>query len=106
MAFVTEGRLWSINVDQGGGAIGPPRPIADDQPESPSWEGDSRHIVYQTPNGLRRILADGSLPHPIALDLTGKAAPPPGRIGVPARACSSRAIRSTVLASFTPAACP
>ena len=34
--------------------------IADDQPESPSWEGDSRHIVYQTPNGLRRVLADGS----------------------------------------------
>ncbi|PYR19159.1 MAG: amidohydrolase [Acidobacteria bacterium] len=82
MVFVTEGRLWSINVDQGGGAIGPPRPIADDQPESPSWEGDSRHIVYQTPNGLRRILADGSLPDPIALDLTWKAAPTPGRIVV------------------------
>ncbi len=48
---------------------GRPHAIADDQPESPSWEGDSQHIVYQTPRGLRRVLADGSLPDPIALDL-------------------------------------
>ena len=56
--------------------------IADDQPESPSWEGDSRHIVYQTPKGLRRVLADGSPPEPIALDLTWRAAPPPERVVV------------------------
>jgi hypothetical protein len=56
--------------------------IAEDQPESPSWEGDSRHIVYQTPKGLRRILADGSPPDPIALDLTWRAAPLPERVVV------------------------
>jgi Tol biopolymer transport system component/imidazolonepropionase-like amidohydrolase len=82
MAFVTEGRLWTVAVDGEGGAIGPPDAIADDQPESPSWEGDSRHIVYQTPKGLRRVLADGSPPEPIALDLTWRATPPPERVVV------------------------
>ena len=82
MAFVTEGRLWTVAVDGEGGAIGPPDVIADDQPESPSWEGDSRHIVYQTPKGLRRVLADGSPPEPIALDLTWRATPAPERVVV------------------------
>jgi Tol biopolymer transport system component/imidazolonepropionase-like amidohydrolase len=80
MAFVSEGRLWTVAVDGEGAAISPPDEIADDQPESPTWEGDSRHIVYQTPRGLRRVLADGSLPDPIALDLTWRPAPPPGRV--------------------------
>lgn len=82
MAFVTEGKLWTVAVDGEGGAIGPPDVVAEDQPESPSWEGDSRHIVYQTPKGLRRILADGSPPDQVAVDLTWRAAPLPERVVV------------------------
>ena len=82
MAFVTEGTLWIVPVDERGGATGPPRAVATDQPESPSWESDSRHIVYQTPRGLRRIIADGSLPDPIALDLTWRNGTTPERIVV------------------------
>jgi len=82
MAFVTEGSLWIVPVDERGGATGPPQAVATDQPESPSWEGDSRHIVYQTPRGLRRIVADGSLPDPIALDLTWRNGTTPERIVV------------------------
>jgi Tol biopolymer transport system component/imidazolonepropionase-like amidohydrolase len=82
MAFVSEGRLWTVNVDGRGAATGPPTPIADDQPEAPSWEGDSRHIVYQTPHGLRRILADGSAPEALALDLAWQPSPAPPRIVV------------------------
>jgi hypothetical protein len=82
MAFVTEGALYVVPVDGSGGTTGPPRIVATDQPESPSWEGDSKHIVYQTPRGLRRIVADGSLPEPIPLDLTWRNGSTPNRIVV------------------------
>jgi Tol biopolymer transport system component/imidazolonepropionase-like amidohydrolase len=80
MAFVSEGRLWTVAVDGEGAPLGPPDTIADDQPESPSWEGDSRHLVYQTPKGLRRVLADGSPADSIALDLSWRPVPPPERV--------------------------
>src|SRR5262249_17237556 len=57
MAFVSGGRLWSVDVDARGNPTAQPFPIADDQPEAPSWEGDSQHVVYQTPAGLRRVPA-------------------------------------------------
>jgi Tol biopolymer transport system component/imidazolonepropionase-like amidohydrolase len=82
MAFVSEGALWTVAVDERGGAAGPPRPIATDQPDSPSWERDSQHIVYQTPNGLRRVLSDGGVPEPIPLALQWKSAAPPERVVV------------------------
>jgi len=82
MAFVTEGRLVTVPVDERGGATGPVREIANDQPESPSWEGDSRHVVYQTPVGLRRVLAEGSPPEPIALNLMWRPGAPPERVVV------------------------
>src|SRR5262252_1717465 len=82
MAFVTEGRLVTVPVDDRGAATAPVREIANDQPESPSWEGDSRHIVYQTPNGLRRVVAEGSPPESIALDLMWRPSAPPARVVV------------------------
>src|SRR5262249_16321413 len=82
MTFVSEGRLWNVGVDTRGAAANPPYAIADDQPESPSWEADSRHIVYQTPSGLRRILSDGSAPQPIPMELEWIPAAPPPRVVV------------------------
>ena len=82
MAFVRESALWVVPVDQRGGATGPPHEVANDQPESPSWEGNSKHIVYQTPRGLRRIVADGSLPEQIPIELTWRNAVAPARVVV------------------------
>jgi len=82
MAFVTEGKLWTVPVDARGSATGPVREIAADQPESPSWEGDSRHIVYQTASGLRRVIAEGGPPETIALDLFWRPSAPPARVVV------------------------
>jgi Tol biopolymer transport system component len=82
MAFVTEGRLWTVPVDTRGSPTGPPRDIASDQPESPSWEGDSRHIVYQTPSGLRRVIPEGGIPEVIPLDLQWQANRAPARVVV------------------------
>jgi imidazolonepropionase-like amidohydrolase len=80
MAFVGEGTLWTVSVDVRGMPVTAPFAIADDQPESPSWERDSRHLVYQTPAGLRRIAADGGSPEPIALDLEWTPERPPARV--------------------------
>jgi len=82
MAFVTEGTLWTVTVDERGSATAPPRPIATDQPDSPSWERDSQHIVYQTPAGLRRVSSDGGIPEPIPLSLEWKSPPPLERVVV------------------------
>jgi imidazolonepropionase-like amidohydrolase len=88
MTYASEGRLWNVNVDDNGGAIGPPIAIApsiargDEAPESPSWEGDTRHIVYQTPSGLRRIAADGGVPESIDVGLTWLPSPPEGAVVV------------------------
>ncbi len=82
IAFVTEGKLITVPVDNRGTATAAPREVATDQPGSPSWEGDSRHIVYQTPAGLRRITAEGSPPEPIALAVGWRPREPPSRIVV------------------------
>jgi Tol biopolymer transport system component/imidazolonepropionase-like amidohydrolase len=82
MAFVSEGKLLTVPVDNSGGVTGPLREVATDQPESPSFEGDSRHIVYQTPGGLRRIVSEGSPPEAIPLDMRWRPAEPPARVVV------------------------
>ena len=82
MAWVTEGKLWVAPVNPGGAIAGDPKPIAEDAPESPSWESDSQHLVYQTSRGLRRILASGGPPDAIRCDVAWLAAPPPDRVVV------------------------
>jgi Tol biopolymer transport system component len=82
MAFVSEGRLWNVDVDANGSATSPPRPIADDEPDSPSWEGDSHHIVYLTPKGFRRVISDGGPPESIECRLGWRPAEPASRIVV------------------------
>ncbi|HEY7284012.1 MAG TPA: amidohydrolase family protein [Vicinamibacterales bacterium] len=80
IAFVSEGTLWTVGVDGTGSPTAPPFPVAMDQPGSPGWERDSRHLVYQTPSGLRRILADGSAPQSIQIPLEWRAASPPAQV--------------------------
>ena len=82
LAFVTEGRLWTVPVDNRGMATGPAHDIASDMPESPSWEGDSRHIVYQTPAGLHRIIPEGGFPETVPVDLRWQPSRPPARVVV------------------------
>jgi Tol biopolymer transport system component len=85
MAFVSGGRIFVVPVDESGAATGAPAPVtalADPPADFPSWEGDSRHLVYQTADGFRRIPADGGPPQPIACDLTWSMAPRPDRVVV------------------------
>jgi Tol biopolymer transport system component len=85
MAFVTEGKLWVINVGTGGRPVGVPSAIADDQPSAPSWQGDSRYVFYLTPGGFRRVRADGDVPEPVPFDVRWAPSPPAARVVVHAQ---------------------
>ena len=77
VAYLSDGRLWVTAVDAGGKpTAGAPYQIADDLPDSPSWQGDSEHVVYVNPSGLRRATSGSS--ESIDADLGwGPSMPPP-----------------------------
>src|SRR5207248_4126422 len=79
MAYVSEGALMVVAVGLNGGPLGPPSLVAVDAADSPTWQGDSRHVVYLTPDGLRRVLADGGEPERIPLELSWNPPSPPDR---------------------------
>ena len=54
LAFAANGQLWTVDTDERGAHTTRPVAIAGDHPDSPSWERDSQHVVFQTPSRLRR----------------------------------------------------
>lgn len=82
MAFVSGGRLWSVPVDASAGPTAAPIEIADDFPEAPSWVGDSRHLVYLTPNGFKRVPAGGGSGDRIPIQMSWRGSAPPMRVVV------------------------
>ena len=60
-AFVAEGVLWTVEVDAQGVPNAPPKRLTSHPVAGAlSWTGDSKSIVYQTTDGLRRLhLEDG-----------------------------------------------
>jgi imidazolonepropionase-like amidohydrolase len=82
MAFAADGRLWVVPVDPTSAmATSTPVSIAEEFAESPSWAGDSRRLVYLTPNGLRR-LSDSSSAEVIVADMGWAPSRPPRRVVV------------------------
>ncbi|MBX7187859.1 MAG: amidohydrolase, partial [Vicinamibacteria bacterium] len=55
MAMIYEGVLAIVPVSPSGEPLGPPRHITTEQAHSPSWAGDSKHILYQSMDRLRLI---------------------------------------------------
>jgi len=79
MAFVSGDELWVAPIDLQAVPTGAPIMIANDHPSAPSWEADSRHLVYVTPDGLRRISSFGGEPSvPIDNGLGWSPSQPPG----------------------------
>ncbi|MFV1988486.1 MAG: amidohydrolase family protein [Gemmatimonadota bacterium] len=78
MAYVSDGLLWVVDVDADGDPIGPPDRLTNHHADAISWTADSRTIVYQTVDGLRRVsLDDGSI-DVIPVDLTWRRYPRDG----------------------------
>ena len=62
MAAIVDGRLAAFPVARDGRATGPMRYLSEDLASSPSWAGDSRHILYQAVDKFRIVdAADGSV---------------------------------------------
>jgi imidazolonepropionase-like amidohydrolase len=62
MAAAVDGHLATFTVDKDGTPTGAVRQLSNDLAESPTWTGDSRHILYQTDDRLKLVdVMDGSV---------------------------------------------
>jgi Tol biopolymer transport system component/imidazolonepropionase-like amidohydrolase len=55
MAAVIDGHLSAWAVGRDGTPLGPPRRLSPDLASTPSWSGDSRLLLYQTPGRFRIV---------------------------------------------------
>jgi hypothetical protein len=79
MAAVYEGMLsvWPVSI--AGEPLGPPRRVSTESAHSPSWQGDSRHILYQSLDQLRIVDIETGETRTVPLDLKWTPAIPTGR---------------------------
>ncbi len=82
MAFVSGGFLQVVPVNHEGDLLGPPRVLSNELADAISWTGDSKSIVYQTTDGLRRVSLDDGAVAKIPVDLTWAPSHPSGRVVV------------------------
>ena len=55
LAAISHGVLWTIPVDAKGQPAGLPIRLTNELADVPSWSGDSKHILYMTNEGLKKI---------------------------------------------------
>ena len=55
MAAIYEGVLAVWPVSPSGAPLGPPRHVTTESAHAPSWQGDSRHVLYQSLDQLRIV---------------------------------------------------
>jgi len=82
MAAIYEGVLAVWPVSTAGAPLGPPRHVTSESAHSPSWAGDSRHILYQSLDKLRIVDIETGETRTVPLDLKYTPAIPTGRIVV------------------------
>jgi len=82
MAAIYEGVLAVWPVAATGEPLGPPRRVTNESAHSPSWQGDSRHILYQSLDKLRIVDVETGESRTVPLDLKWTPAIPTGRMVV------------------------
>jgi Tol biopolymer transport system component len=82
MAAIYEGVLAVWPVAPSGEPLGPPRRITNESAHAPSWQGDSRHILYQSLDKLRIADIETGEARTVPLDLKYTPAVPTTRIVV------------------------
>ncbi|HMF97147.1 MAG TPA: amidohydrolase family protein, partial [Vicinamibacterales bacterium] len=78
MAAIYEGVLSVWPVAASGEPLGPPRRITSESAHAPSWQGDSRHILYQSLDKLRIVDIETGETHTVPFDLKYTPAIPTG----------------------------
>src|SRR6266446_982875 len=69
MAANYEGVLSVWPVAPSGEPLGPPRRVTTESAHSPSWQGDSRHVLYQSLDKLRIVDVETGDTRTVPLDL-------------------------------------
>jgi Tol biopolymer transport system component/imidazolonepropionase-like amidohydrolase len=82
MAAIYEGTLAVWPVSPAGEPLGPPRHVTTESAHSPSWAGDSRHILYQSLDRLRILDIETGETRTVPLDLKYTPAVPTGHLVV------------------------
>ncbi|HTM34137.1 MAG TPA: amidohydrolase family protein [Vicinamibacterales bacterium] len=82
MAGIYGGLLSIWPVSRNGAALGPPRPVTSELAHSPSWQGDSRHILYQSYDALKILDVETGELRTVPLDFQWTPAIPTSRIVV------------------------
>ena len=82
MAAIYEGVLSVWPVAPGGEPLGPPRRITSESAHSPSWQGDSRHILYQSLDQLRIVDIESGDTRTVPFNMTWTPAIPKTRVVV------------------------
>ena len=80
MAAIYEGQLAVWPVTSAGEPLGPPRHLTTEIANSPSWTGDSKHILYLTMDKLKTIDVETGETREVPLDLKYTLDVPKGRI--------------------------
>ena len=82
MAAIYEGVLAVWPVSPEGEPLGPPRRVTSESAHSPSWQGDSRHILYQSLDALRIVDIETGEARTVPFSLTWTPAIPTTRVVV------------------------
>ena len=82
MAAIYEGVLAVWPVAASGEPLGPPRHVTSESAHMPSWQGDSRHILYQSLDKLRIVDIETGETRTVPLDLKYTPAVPTGHLVV------------------------
>ncbi|HZP47202.1 MAG TPA: amidohydrolase family protein [Vicinamibacterales bacterium] len=69
MAAIYEGTLAVWPVASSGEPLGPPRHVTSESAHAPSWQGDSKHILYQNYDKLRIVDIESGETKTVPLDL-------------------------------------
>ena len=59
LAYIFDGRLWTVPVTASGEINGPPTRLNSELSDAPSWSGDSKSLLYVATDRLTRIGIDG-----------------------------------------------